>query len=101
MTSAAAQQSFEEGLAAYRQGQFELAAHAFSAGLKQDPSHWEMHLYLGMAYVRMERIADARRQFLEVRDLCPDADMRKKAQTALGAISPTTSQQGIKKVSSG
>ena len=97
--SGSAQILFGEGLQLYRDGQFELARVSFIKGLAENQGHWEMHLYLGMTHARLGDLTNAKREFLNVRDLCPDNELRKRAASALSAISPAVSQQGVKKLS--
>jgi Flp pilus assembly protein TadD len=95
-----AQSCYDAGLEAYRNGDFSFAVTSFLVGLEKDKTHWEMRLYLGMAYARMGSQREAKNEFITVRDFSPDAELRRKANAALAAMTPTASQTGIKKLSS-
>jgi Flp pilus assembly protein TadD len=95
-----AQSCFEAGLQAYRTGDFNFAVTSFLLGLEKDKTHWEMRLYLGMAYCRVGSLREAKNEFITVRDFSPDSELRRKANAAFQAMAPTASQTGIKKLSS-
>lgn len=96
--SATSEALFDQGLYFYREGRFQDALASFKEGLGSDAGHWEMRLYLAMTHARLGNLADAKREFLTVRDLCPNNELRKKAASALGAVNPVISQQSIKKL---
>ena len=84
--SSAGQEYFDKGVEAYRAGQFQDAATALSMGLKADQHAWSMRFYLAMCYTRLNQMQQAKQEFLSIRDLCPDVELRKKATTALAAM---------------
>lgn len=93
-----AKQHFDAGLQAYRDGRFADAVSAFQQGLQIDKNHWEMRLYLGMAHARLGNSREAKQEFLSVRDFASDPEIRRKANAAFQALTPTASQQGIRKL---
>lgn len=90
---------FQLGLALYQSGEFQQAVETFLLGLGEKKDHWEMRMYLGMCHARLGNVAEARQEFLAVRDFGTDSEIRRKANAALNAMAPTASQQGIKKLS--
>ena len=84
----------------FREGQYTEALAAFKSGLALDSNNWTARLYSGMCHARLGDLAAAKREFLNIRDLCPDNDMRAKAASALSALTPAMSQQSIKKLGS-
>jgi Flp pilus assembly protein TadD len=93
-----AKQYFDVALQAYREGQFNEAISAFQQGLQLDKNAWEMRLYLGMAHARLGNSREAKQEFLSVRDFASDPEMRKKANAAFQALTPSASQQGVRKL---
>src|SRR3990167_1670365 len=92
-----ADEYFRDGLDAYREGDFERALRHFTFGLATDKNHFGLHLYRGMTFARLNQVQEAKQEFLFVRDLAPDNELRTKAAAALSALSPGTSQQDIKR----
>ncbi|HEY9792259.1 MAG TPA: hypothetical protein V6D22_17780 [Candidatus Obscuribacterales bacterium] len=90
---------FDSGLQAYRTGDYGNAVMIFLKGLEQEKDHWEMRLYLGMAYARVGNALEAKKEFMSVRDFARDPDHRRKANAALQALSPNASGTNIKKLS--
>lgn len=84
--SSAGKEYFDAGVAAYRGGQFQDAVTAFSLGLKADQHAWDMRFYLAMCYTRLNQPKQAKQEFLAIRDLCPDLELRKKATSAVAAM---------------
>lgn len=85
---------FYQGLQAYQDGEMETAIKSFLGVLSVAPSEWECRFYLAMAYGRAGRTLDAKREFLSVRDLCPERDLRRKASSAFALLaSPAPSKQ--------
>jgi Flp pilus assembly protein TadD len=86
-----AHQALEDGVTHYRNGHFELAARRLQEGLANvRDDAWNYKFYLAMTFARLEKSQDARKIFMNIRDLCPDAQLRKRAETALFAMKPTT-----------
>jgi Flp pilus assembly protein TadD len=85
MTSAG-KEYFDTGVEAYRAGQFQDAATALSLGLALDQHAWSMRFYLAMCYTRLNQTKQAKQEFLSIRDLCPDLELRKKATSAVAAM---------------
>jgi hypothetical protein len=80
----------EEGLLHYQNGHFELAEHALSAGLKINNVAWDHRLYLAMTYARLNKMREAKQEFMNIRDFCGDLDLRKRAEHALYALNAVT-----------
>jgi Flp pilus assembly protein TadD len=99
MTELSATDCFNSALEAYRNGDFGQAVAAFLLGLQEDKNNWGMRLYLGMTYARLGNTREAKQEFLLVRDMSPDPELRKKAASAVNVLSPTASQANIKKLS--
>jgi len=81
-----ADELLDEGLLHYQNGHFELAELALKAGLELEQRAWDHRLYLAMTYARLGRTVEAKREFMTIRDFCPESDMRKKAENALYAL---------------
>jgi Flp pilus assembly protein TadD len=80
----------DEGLLHYQNGHFELAEHALSAGLAIARDSWEHRLYLAMTYARLNKMREAKKEFMSIRDLCMDQELRKRAEHALYALNAVT-----------
>ena len=86
-----AHQALEDGVTHYRNGHFELAARRLQEGLSESSDGaWNYKFYLAMTFARLEQFSEARKIFMNLRDLCPDPQLRKRAETALFAMKPTT-----------
>lgn len=91
-----ARQYFDEALDFYRNSEFDKALTSFTLGLAIDGNAWEMRMYLGMTCARLGHLREAKKEFLSVRDLCPDPELRRRAGSAVAAMaSAQTSSQSI------
>jgi Flp pilus assembly protein TadD len=100
MSAPSAKEYFSAGMLAYQQGNFPQAIEDFLHGLQWEQQNWDTRLYLGMAYARLGKLREAKQEFLSVRDMSLDPELRRKAAAALTALTPSASQQSIKKLSS-
>lgn len=75
-----------QGLLAYQEGNFAAAVGPLAQGLKLEPDDWQNRFVLAMAYGRAGMCREARQEFMTIRDICPDAEMRRKAGTAVAAL---------------
>lgn len=82
-----AQSSLDAGVEHYRNGEFEQAVECLKLGLDVDKSNWKMRFYLAMSYSQLQKNREAKQEFITIRDFCPDPEMRKRATSALAAIS--------------
>lgn len=80
----------DHGVTCYRNGQFALAVDALKRGLEVDKSNWQMRFYLAMSYTRMDMPREAKQEFITIRDFCPDAELRKRATSAISALTVTS-----------
>lgn len=81
-----AKSMFDQGVEHYRAGQFPEAETLLKNGLDLEPNNWQMRFYLAMTYSRQEKHRQAKQEFMSIRDLCPDAELRKRASAAFAAI---------------
>jgi Flp pilus assembly protein TadD len=81
---------FYQGLQAYQDGEMDSAIKSFLGVLSVAPSEWECRFYLAMAYGRAGKTLEAKREFMSVRDLCPEPDLRRKASSAFQLLASPT-----------
>jgi Flp pilus assembly protein TadD len=79
-------QEFATGLAAFKNGEFLLAIDHLQAALEENPSDWTAKFYLAMCLAQAGETREARFHFMSIRDLCPQAEMRQRASTAVAAL---------------
>ncbi len=79
-------QFINQGLLSYQEGDFAAAVGSLSQGLKLMPNDWQNRFVLAMAYGRAGMMRESRQEFMTIRDICPDADLRRKAATAVTAL---------------
>lgn len=77
---------FAAGVEQYRSGLFEQAAQSLKQGLQLSGDNWQMRFFLAMSYARMDRVREAKTEFLSIRDCCPDPTLRERARTAIMAL---------------
>lgn len=61
----------DEGVRHYRDGEWDLAAHHFRRALTSDPDMAEAHFNLALAFVRLGKHRDAKKEFKHAIDLAP------------------------------
>ena len=85
------QAAFEQGLLSFRSGNYESAVEYFRQVLNESSGKWECRLYLAMAYARQGKALEARREFMNIRDFCPEPELAKKAASAFQMLSTQAS----------
>ena len=76
----------------FEAGNFESAATYFQQGVSMYPKNAEMHLYLGQAYLKMKKTAEARVAFQKAVELDPSLE-KQVAKLVGGQTGPTSGQQ--------
>src|ERR1700758_5153469 len=85
---------FADGFELLKTGKAKEAAAKFEAGLKSDPRNALAHYYLGEAYFRLQRNAEAIDQFQRSLGLDPASSVAKNAQAHLSQLSASTETNG-------
>jgi Flp pilus assembly protein TadD len=79
-------QHFDAGLQAYRSREYKTAVRHFQSALDFDPEDWNVMLYLAMSlYLAGDKYLAANK-FNFLKENCPDAEIRQKAQAAYISI---------------
>lgn len=79
-------QPIDEGILAYKSGDFETAIELLQSTTASDPNNWNAKFYLAMCLTRVNRFKEAKFHFASIRDVCPDAELRQRATTAYSAL---------------
>lgn len=76
----------EVAILAYRNGRYRDAIELLLQVTDAEQGNWLARLYLGMAYEKTGRVADAHRLFKRMVTDCPDEHIRDKAENALPLV---------------
>lgn len=76
-----------DGVAAYRDRDFSKGIRILFEVIDQEPRNWRAKLYLAMCYYQSGEIFTAVHHFRFLKDSCPDAEIRNKAESALAVLS--------------
>jgi cytochrome c-type biogenesis protein CcmH/NrfG len=76
----------EIAILAYRNARYRDAIELFLQVCDSNPNDWLSRLYLGMAYEKTGRVADAHRLLKRIASDCPDHTVRDKAENALPLV---------------
>lgn len=76
----------EVAILAYRNGRYRDAIELLLQVTDTEGDAWMARLYLGMAYEKTGRVADAHRLFKRMVTDCPDDHIRQKAENALPLV---------------
>ena len=78
--------SYDDGINAYRSGNYRLAAHHFREAIKINPINARYRYYLGITLVQQGDIFEAEKQYKKVLDIAPGSEAAEKAQKGLALI---------------
>jgi cytochrome c-type biogenesis protein CcmH/NrfG len=76
----------EVAILAYRNGRYRDSIELLLQVTDSEGDAWMARLYLGMAYEKTGRVADAHRLFKRMVTDCPDDHIRQKAENALPLV---------------
>ncbi len=88
---------FDNGIEAYRAGNFGRAIDELSGVIEQEPRNWEGRLYLAMSFYKLGRISNAVNHFGYIKDNCPDIQMRARAELAYKNVTVALPKADLKK----
>jgi hypothetical protein len=80
------QEFMTQGIAAYRNRDFARAIEFLQTAVDMQPDLWEAKLYVAMCHYKTGMVYLAANSFRHIRDNCPDAEIRGKAEAALGPV---------------
>jgi cytochrome c-type biogenesis protein CcmH/NrfG len=63
-----------------------IGADVFDLLPASDAKDWRARFYLAMALGQAGRLHDARKEFMSIKDLCPDPEFRRRAESAIHAL---------------
>lgn len=86
MNSATGSQSYNCGVAAYKQGNFAFAVDCFRVSLQRNPRDWQALFFLSMSLAQGDQLKIAESHFRTIAEMCPDSTLRERALLAANSI---------------
>lgn len=85
---------FIEGIRYYRFGESDKAVLVFRHLLGVFPEWWEARLYLAMSLFRGGHAGECKEEMAYIRDRCPDAEIRGRAESSFRLLATTAAASG-------
>ena len=77
---------WDEGVAAFKKGDYSTAAAEFQKVTKRNPTNWEAHFYLGRSHAELGKLERAERSLLAARRYADKPAEKKRAWKQLGFV---------------
>lgn len=82
----------DQGIKAYRERDFASAIEKFQHAIDLQSDLWIARLYVAMCHYKNGMVFMAANHFRHIRDNCPDAEIRTKAEVALAPVNRESSE---------